>query len=290
MNKIAKHRLVFPKTILIETMSVCNGKCQMCAYPDLKEKQNDVLDTEVFNNIINQLVDKNMKRITLYCNNEPLLDERIYELIAYTKKNNRTAQIDISTNAKVLDYKKAKALKDAGLDLLWISIPTLDAEKYNELMGGSLDVVLKNIDEIFEKEVGLQIVIGATETKYYKEEIFREYFGPRNIRFYSWPLENRGGNVKQFEKYKAEATEYNWKPCDRPLDQMVILSNGDVVICCGDWRHEVVFGNVYHSTLEEIWNSDITRKYQKYIEEDLYCNIPICARCSENPQMCSWNK
>lgn len=44
--------------------------------------------------------------------------------------------------------------------------------------------------------------------------------------------------------------------CGRPFREMTIAWNGDVTLCCDDWRHQYVCGNVGQVTLAEIWTGD----------------------------------
>lgn len=63
-------------------------------------------------------------------------------------------------------------------------------------------------------------------------------------------LTNRAGNLPK----SADGSYRGF--CVKPFREMTIAFNGDVVLCCQDWRLEEKFGNVNESTLEEIWNSD----------------------------------
>ena len=60
--------------------------------------------------------------------------------------------------------------------------------------------------------------------------------------------------------------------------QIAILVNGDVVPCCLDTDGDIVLGNIFNNTLEEILNSEKSKKIvdgfnnNKLIEE-------LCKRC-----------
>ena len=69
---------------------------------------------------------------------------------------------------------------------------------------------------------------------------------------------------------------------DRPLNSATILSNGDVVACCMDWRREEVLGNIYKDPIYKIWHSDKynefrAKVYRKAAAPDNF----LCKRCSE---------
>ena len=41
--------------------------------------------------------------------------------------------------------------------------------------------------------------------------------------------------------------------CGRPFRELVIHSNGNVPLCCDDWKQEFVIGSVLENSLQEIW-------------------------------------
>ena len=43
----------------------------------------------------------------------------------------------------------------------------------------------------------------------------------------------------------------------RPLGEMVVSFNGDVVLCCNDMTQEEIVGNLKKSSIEEVWNGEI---------------------------------
>lgn len=45
--------------------------------------------------------------------------------------------------------------------------------------------------------------------------------------------------------------------CGRPFREITVAWNGDVTLCCDDWKHEYVCGNVAEQSLEEIWVSPL---------------------------------
>jgi len=70
-------------------------------------------------------------------------------------------------------------------------------------------------------------------------------------------IHNNAGNVK--ESYLESLPGYKKvklplkKKCARPFRELVVQYDGRVSICCHDWRSQCIMGNVFDSTLEEIW-------------------------------------
>jgi radical SAM protein with 4Fe4S-binding SPASM domain len=62
---------------------------------------------------------------------------------------------------------------------------------------------------------------------------------------------------------------------------MVIDWNGDVVLCCDDWNHSTVLGNLKEQTIEEIWNGEKLRNIRKaHINGEFY-KVRLCSECNK---------
>jgi radical SAM protein with 4Fe4S-binding SPASM domain len=63
------------------------------------------------------------------------------------------------------------------------------------------------------------------------------------------------------------------------LKQAYIVENGDMILCCHDWRQTVVLGNVAETSIKAVWNSDrfLDRIYAYYSGD--FTNIEICRNC-----------
>lgn len=92
----------------------------------------------------------------------------------------------------------------------------------------------------------------------------------------NWPhLNNRGGNCPEY----GNPNKIGIGNCIRPSIQMHINAWGEAVLCCSDFKREVVMGNIKDNTLIEIWNNE---KYQMY-RNDLATGVRsllLCRTCN----------
>jgi hypothetical protein len=82
---------------------------------------------------------------------------------------------------------------------------------------------------------------------------------------------SRAGNVRHCAEIEGRGI-LRPSPCPIPLETMCIAANGDVLLCCQDWRHEAVVGNV----------SDLTkaRENQLKLMPKVYdLQLEICQDC-----------
>ena len=274
----------FPNSVLIETFNKCHGGCEFCPY---RVKRKDEIPHLMPMEIIQKLLDEisqynNVKRITLFNNNEPLLDKRIFDVVAYTKKTNPNVESTLSTNGRLYTAEIGKRLFDCGLSTLYISIPTLDKEEYKKLMRFELDGILKEIERTDKEVLQKMVRIAVPKTYAYKEQDFKDFFDRFGTKICSWNLEYRESwDCFDFEKLSKGVEIKKYKPCDRPMDQAVILSNGNMVICCRDWEEKSVVGNVYNNTIKEVWQGEKMKEYQTKIANKDYCNVCVCNDCTE---------
>jgi radical SAM protein with 4Fe4S-binding SPASM domain len=90
-----------------------------------------------------------------------------------------------------------------------------------------------------------------------------------------FPWENRGGQIKR-GKFFGPIDQ----TCLRPFHEIVVKSNGDVVLCCADMYGDVVMGNVAENRLEDIWNSAKFSEYRCRLAANTRKGLPLCETCS----------
>jgi radical SAM protein with 4Fe4S-binding SPASM domain len=66
---------------------------------------------------------------------------------------------------------------------------------------------------------------------------------------------NRAGLVTEINIYKKE--KLIGCNAGRPLGEMVICFDGDVVLCCNDMGREEIVGNLKNNSIEEVWNGKV---------------------------------
>jgi 2-deoxy-scyllo-inosamine dehydrogenase (SAM-dependent) len=86
-------------------------------------------------------------------------------------------------------------------------------------------------------------------------------------------LSGRGGAV-------ASAPEPLRRACHAPSEMLIVTVNGDVVLCHEDARREVIFGNLDHSNLRDIWFGDEMKRFrQSLLLGKRQQTSAVCARC-----------
>jgi MoaA/NifB/PqqE/SkfB family radical SAM enzyme len=88
---------------------------------------------------------------------------------------------------------------------------------------------------------------------------------------YNW--NNRGGNIDAGDK---EIGGY----CERPFVQMYINAFGQAILCCSDYKFEVILGDCNKEKLEDIWNGKKYKEYRKKLEAGKRDGLKLCSVCN----------
>ncbi|MCL5269765.1 MAG: radical SAM protein [bacterium] len=247
----------------IQTVTGCNANCIFC--PNKKTERTIqpglLMDMSLFRSIVDQCVDWGVMRFSPYLMNESMLDPRLPERIAYITRRKHPGQFSkINSHGGLLTERMAKGLLDAGLDRLNFSVQGLDPGIYQQTMNLPLRKTLDNIDRFLElKRTGgykrPRVRVCMLVTKYIEPQIpaIKAYWGERGVIVNFNALENRGNHkaIQANSIASRRMRPFNW--CNRLFDQIYILQDGRMVMCCADWEQTAVMGDARRESLRDIW-------------------------------------
>lgn len=84
---------------------------------------------------------------------------------------------------------------------------------------------------------------------------------------------NRAGNINIPSMVRLDS-------CDWINDKAFINYRGDIVLCCSDFKGEVVFGNILNASFSEIYNCDLYNLYRLAHDKGEGKTMPLCDRCN----------
>jgi len=90
-------------------------------------------------------------------------------------------------------------------------------------------------------------------------------------------LTNRGGSLTHLPMPKPRAAH---TPCWAPSEMLIVTVTGEVLLCYEDAGREHVMGNLMHSTLPEIWNSEGFRAIRESLRQGERSVDGMCTKCS----------
>lgn len=283
-----RFRPSFPRAVQFQTLSTCNARCVFCPhchYP--QDIPHGRMEDALILKIIAECKKHFVGRVSPYLTNEPLMDKRMPKILAEIKTGRGFAiKTKINTNAALLTEEVGKGLINARLDQLWISINGYSQGTYWHSMGLDLAGTKANVDGFLslQKRLGRtrpKVVVTTLRTKLVEHELdeARRYWKAKKIEFHIHHMDNRAGDVVAGASRPESARFTPKRNCDLFLKQAYIVENGDMILCCHDWRQSVVIGNVRSRSIAEVWNSERFKKliYEYYAEQ--YDELEICRHC-----------
>ena len=239
-----------PNVVNIETINRCNSTCAFCtANVHAECRPLAKIDDDLYKSIIDQLADWGYKgHLTLYGNNEPLLDTKIVERHKYAREKLPDSFIFMSTNGLILTIDKVKEV----------------APYINQLIINNYSMEMKlhdNVQELYDY------------VKAHPDE-FKDLDIQIQMRYLQEVLTNRAGsapNKKATEKIITET-------CLLPFTDMWIMPNGKMGLCCCDNFETTDFGDLTKMSLKEAWGNPQFQAVRKKIAEGRQ-NYPFCKHC-----------
>src|ERR1700675_163204 len=120
-----------PVCLYLETTNRCNLLCTTCprTYEELEPPAD--MSWELFRSIVDQI--PNLSRAVLHGVGEPMLVKHLPRMVRYLK--DRSTYVLFNTNGTVLNERHGRALIDAGLDELRVSLDASNRESFKAIRG-----------------------------------------------------------------------------------------------------------------------------------------------------------
>ena len=241
---------------------------------------------DLYRSIVDQSIELGIRRYSVYLMNEPMLDRELAERVAYVSARIKKPQyVKVTSHGGLLTEQMARGLLDSGLDKLKISVQSLNADTYWNIMRLPLEKTLKNIDRLLElKKKGgyklprLEIVMVDSIQTHDEIPRIRRYWQDREIKLYIEPVENRADqqNIRDTAVGEHSLKSFSW--CRRLMEQIYILYDGRMVQCCADWEQRSIMGDLNAHRLADIWYGQRYTDYRRRFAEGNVKGM-ICACC-----------
>jgi radical SAM protein with 4Fe4S-binding SPASM domain len=274
-----------PKEVDIGTTNSCNANCVMC--PHNKLKKMGTMKEDLFKKIINDCVKIGVKSVCLSFFGEPFLDKKIIERIKYAKE--KGLKVSFYSNASLMNKEKAKNIIESGLDNIVISFEGTDKENYEKIRRNlKFEDTKRNIEDLVElkKEMNsLKPNIGLVfvEINQSDNDIknYCDYWKSKVQSIQRINMRNWAGQIKGSSEKSLHFNNKNRTPCANLWEKLTIDWNGDAVLCCDDWSHSVVLGNLKKQNLKEIWKGKKLKHIREIHKNGEFSKIPLCAKCNK---------
>ena len=270
-----------PNLMSFAVTDVCNAACGHCSfYEGADDPTKSVLTLEQCRKVVQDAQELGVSVIN-FVGGEPLLRDDLPGIISAVDKDLSTTVL--FTNGWFLE-EKAEALKKAGLDSIYISLDSADAEAHDRIRGpsGLYHRAIRGIDKVrslglstgisycvtpegfasgeLEKIVGLGKDIGIHEVLVFDAMPTGRYKAREDLVDNPDWVEEMMASAKSYNESSAYPavvffsymTSHRSVGCSCGTSYFYISPYGDVMSC--DFNH-AIFGNVLERPLYAIWDA-----------------------------------
>jgi hypothetical protein len=283
------HVRAYPDRMYIESTNHCNLGCIMCP-TGLKQvkRPKGYMDFDLFTGIVDEMAG-HVKSTTLHIWGESLMHPRITDMIAYCHA--KGLRSEISTNATLLDEKRAVKILDAGLDVIYVCMDGVNRQTYEAIRrNASFErtranilrfVQMKHERRLSTPQVNIQI-IKMKPTAPEVDEFVRQWQEVPGIdRINVKPFDSWAEQIEQVSDLRQDAVTLPKRyPCPNLWYHVHIYWDGSLVMCDRDFDGLHDLGNVKDGVMKA-WNGALMRELRRRHVKNDYEGISPCDTCSE---------
>ncbi len=271
-----------PSALMVETTVRCNLLCPMCPRTGAGYPNEDMPDDLLWA-LLEEFARLGGDHIYLYGLGEPLMDARIFELLARCR--DLGVGTVLSTNGTFLNERRRSALLESGCDHLLVGLDGASAETYGYYRkGGKYDRVVDNLRDLGREKVEggyeMTIVVQFIRMKRNAHEVqaFTDlWHGAPGIDLARIKSEDIG--LEEHRTYevdghlRANPCHFLWR------GPMLVRWNGDVFACYHHAEHGTPVGNLAESSVAQLWDSEKMVALRTIHGEGKPADDACCATC-----------
>ena len=239
------------RCVQIETINKCNGTCRFCPGNIIDDtRKKIIMSDKLFTSIITQLKDMNYSgKVVMQCNNEPLLDSKILDRVAFARKNLPNAYLLMYTNGTLLNYDRINSLI-TNLDMLYLDNYYIASS--DDRVNPATKMAYEYIKEHPEYSNRLTVIFNRVDAK-------------------------RGSRAGLATNRKFVHLR---SICDYPFTDMNIMPDGKLTMCCNDSMAFTEIGDLNVEKIKDAFNNfnynsirkDMLRGGRREIKRCLNCD------------------
>lgn len=298
--------LAVPFAINIDPANACNFRCTFCPTGDLEilrsvGRPKGAMGLELFHKIIADLArmvsqaGQRVIKLNLHKDGEPLINKKLPEMIACAKSANIAESVETTTNGALLDEGRAEALIRSGLDAIRISVEHVTDAGYKQVTRtyADYDMIRRNVAFLFRRktELGSHLhvhckMVDASFSEEEKKKFFDDFSGICDSIHIDTLMGWSMSGEKDWMLGSAPATGayglskiHDRQVCSEPFTKMAINFDGTVSVCCVDWSHSTVVGDLRQQSLSEIWNGPALLAFRRMHLSGRRHENKACADC-----------
>lgn len=275
-----------PFLVYVDPSSACNFRCKFCpsGHLDLLKQVNrppKIMEFALFEKVIADLqaFPAKAKAFFFHKDGEPLVNPRLGEMMALAVQREVAERYWLTTNASLLNPRRAEEIVASGIDAVRLSIEHVSAEGYKELTQNfsKYDQVLRGVatlwDERERKGSKMRIYAKLIDFNFTDEQLdkfARDFGGISDEVLLTQPNAWTRPEAYDFTLGVKPQAGYDGESrlaperiaCINPFYNLAVNADGQVGLCPLDWSRATVIGDARQESLLQIWNGRGARGFQ----------------------------
>jgi len=276
--------------ISLENTTHCGAKCIMCPRDEFSAKWSH-MDDGLFRDAIDQAAPLGLKYVGLSGFGDSFMDPNYENKLRYVRENYPYVRLITGTTGHLLNEKNIEKIVEL-YDTIKISLYGHSKQTYEAVHKGVLkfEKISENIHRLcaIPREERPYVILSflMLPENQHETDAWIEHWEPLADEVLVWRPHNFGG-AETIEDI-AFQTDANQQPeqqmsCGRPFKgDPSIRANGDVTVCCFDFNHKMVIGNLKNSSLLDILNGPMMTRIKEVHEAKAFdgCGL-LCDGCDQ---------
>jgi MoaA/NifB/PqqE/SkfB family radical SAM enzyme len=270
-----------PERLLIDFATRCNLRCAMCPVwgvndDDEIEAVKGIMSLEKARRLLDEVAAlRPMIAPSIY--GEPLLIPNMRQIFSDMKRMGMA--IAMNTNGLTLTEETAKFFVDIKVDSIMFSLDAVTKATLKKIRG--IDKLEKIESAVFRMmkvrgdaeypRIGVSITV-QDDNRHELPAFLSRWIGVVDVV--------RTGNVFKDGTFPDLVTSGERLPCPAIYKTMPIHNDGSVRLCCLDGFRATDMGNVFETSIDEVWNGEALAKARYYHETGQWDKVPFCKPCN----------
>jgi len=291
-------RLSGPLSVQIQTIDRCNASCPTCPYTGgANAGSAHLMDDRLYLRIVDGMRRMGCLRgFALMLQNEPLLDPNLGRRVRQARERlGKRTSIGTVTNGSLLTSRRIDELVEAGFDEIHVSIDAAREETYRAVRPG-LDFarVVENVHNLRRRAGRTRVTARflRQRTNEAEEREFARYWRSHGVHVETLSMSNRAGALTAFARLRPgkrstlreglrRLVRRHSLACTTPFLRLSVLWDGRALVCCQDWRHGAVVGDLSRQSVAEVWHGEPLNHHRHLIWSRRFDESPVCGCCSD---------
>jgi MoaA/NifB/PqqE/SkfB family radical SAM enzyme len=276
----------FPSIVMVDTTTRCNLACVHCPSSVLSAKAGFLADmnASLYYSVADQVAEFPDTLLRPFNSGEPLLRRDMADLVAYAKRRG-IRQVALTSNGALLTARVRRALVDASLDELEVSIDAATAGTYQAVrrqpvFARVVENTLRYVEEAKRADAGRRVLVSfvAQPANLHEQEDFVRFWTGRVDAVYIRGLHRHHDLIDFGPRPPAKPSPRH--PCPFIFERLIVNHDGRVRFCEFDWEAEHVVGDARTEPLKDIWQGAQYRRLRAEHVSGAFGH-PYCGPCPD---------